>query len=81
VKRVFDMRQRKQYLLQIGMKKMGEKQLVNRFLFFADTLFYFFHIEIKLTTDDRQNEPINHRLRAGQESSNFGLPMKAVCLL
>jgi len=32
-------------------------------------------------TDDRQNEPINHRLRAGQESSNFGLPMKAVCLL
>lgn len=36
---------------------------------------------IKLTTDDRQNEPINHRLRAGQENSHFRLPMKAVHLL
>lgn len=46
----------------------------------TDTWINFF-IVIKLTTDDRQNEPINHRLRAGQESSNFVLPMKAVRLL
>lgn len=42
---------------------------------------FFYFIVIKLTTDNRQNEPINHRLRAGQESSHCCLPMKAVRLL
>lgn len=50
---------------------------------FDFVLFYLFifSMVIKLTSYDRQNEPINHRLRAGQESSHFRLPMKAVRLL
>lgn len=44
-------------------------------------IYLFFFIVIKLTSYDRQNEPINHTLRAGQESSHFRLPMKAVRLL